>query len=45
MPDDREIAKGYAIKPIEEIAERAGIPPRYLEKYGPYKAKISGPSR
>ena len=43
MPDDREIAKGYAMKPIEEIAERAGIPPRYLEKYGPYKAKILWP--
>jgi len=43
MPDDREIAKQYAIKPIEEIAERAGIPPRYLEKYGSYKAKILWP--
>ena len=43
MPDDREIAKGYAMKPIEEIAERAGIPPGYLEKYGPYKAKILWP--
>ncbi len=40
MPNDREIAKGYAIKPIEKIAESAGIPARYLEKYGPYKAKI-----
>ena len=43
MSDDREIAKGYAIKPIEEIAERAGIPPLYLEKYGPYKAKVLWP--
>jgi formate--tetrahydrofolate ligase len=43
MPDDRDIAKGYSIKPIEEIAERAGIPPRYLEKYGPYKAKVLWP--
>jgi len=43
MPDDREIAKGYAIKPIEEIAERAGIQAGYLEKYGPYKAKVLWP--
>jgi formate--tetrahydrofolate ligase len=43
MADDREIAKGYAIKPIEEIAERAGIPPGYLEKYGLFKAKILWP--
>jgi formate--tetrahydrofolate ligase len=43
MPDDREIAKGYTIKPIEEIAERAGIPVRYLEKYGSFKAKILWP--
>ena len=43
MPDDREIAKGYPLKPIEEIAERAGIPVRCLEKYGAYKAKILWP--
>ena len=43
MPDEREIARGYAIKPIEEIAERAGIPVRCLEKYGPFKAKILWP--
>jgi len=43
MPDDREIAKGYTIRPIEEIAERAGIPTRYLEKYGAFKAKILWP--
>jgi formate--tetrahydrofolate ligase len=43
MPDDREIAKGYTIKPVEEIAERAGIPTRYLEKYGSFKAKILWP--
>jgi formate--tetrahydrofolate ligase len=43
MPDDREIAKSYVMKTIEEIAERAGIPPLYLEKYGPYKAKILWP--
>jgi formate--tetrahydrofolate ligase len=43
MPDDRDIAKGYVMQPIEEIAERAGIPPRYLERYGPYKAKVLWP--
>jgi len=43
MPDDREIAKKYGLKPIEEIAERAGIPAQYLEKYGPYKAKVLWP--
>jgi formate--tetrahydrofolate ligase len=43
MPDDREIAKGYPLKPIEEIAERSGIPAQCLEKYGPYKAKILWP--
>jgi formate--tetrahydrofolate ligase len=43
MPDDREIAQSYIMKPIEEIAERAGIPLEYLEKYGSYKAKIVWP--
>ncbi len=43
MPDDREIAKKFKIKLIEEIADRAGIPLGYLEKYGSYKAKIVWP--
>jgi len=43
MPDDSEIAKQYPLKPVEEIAGRAGIAPEYLEKYGPYKAKILWP--
>jgi formate--tetrahydrofolate ligase len=43
MPDDREIAKKRALKRIEEIADRAGIPAEYLERYGPYKAKILWP--
>jgi len=43
MPDDREIAKMQTLRPIEEIAERAGIPAQYLEKYGSYKAKILWP--
>ncbi len=43
MTDDREIAKQYPMKPIEEIAARAGIPAECLEKYGSYKAKILWP--
>ncbi len=43
MPDDREIARNSKMKPIEEIAERAGIPANCLEKYGAYKAKIAWP--
>jgi formate--tetrahydrofolate ligase len=43
MPDDSMIAKQYPLKPIEEIAERAGIPRQCLEKYGSYKAKILWP--
>lgn len=43
MPDDREVAKNYKMKPIEEIADRARIPLEYLEKYGSYKAKILWP--
>jgi formate--tetrahydrofolate ligase len=43
MLDDREIAKKFKMKSIGEIAERAGIPQEYLEKYGSYKAKILWP--
>ncbi len=43
MPDDREIAWKQPLKPIEEIADRAGIPASDLERYGPYKAKILWP--
>lgn len=43
MPDDREIAGKYPLKPIEEIAQRAGISPERLEKYGAHKAKILWP--
>jgi formate--tetrahydrofolate ligase len=43
MPDDREIAQSIKPRPIEEIAARAGISPKYLEKYGEYKAKILWP--
>jgi formate--tetrahydrofolate ligase len=43
MLEDSEIAKKSRMKPIGEIAERAGIPQGYLEKYGSYKAKILWP--
>ncbi|MBM3284497.1 MAG: formate--tetrahydrofolate ligase, partial [Candidatus Aminicenantes bacterium] len=43
MPKEREIASKVNIRPIEEIAERAGIPPGHLEKYGLYKAKVVWP--
>jgi len=43
MPDDREIAKEYPLKPIEKIAERAGIPVQCLEEYGSFKAKVLWP--
>ncbi|MGB7295587.1 MAG: formate--tetrahydrofolate ligase [Candidatus Aminicenantales bacterium] len=44
MRDDREIAKTKTLRPIEEIAERAGIGAKHLERYGPYKAKILWPT-
>ena len=37
---DIEIAQQCKMKPITEIAEKAGIPQNYLEQYGNYKAKI-----
>jgi formate--tetrahydrofolate ligase len=40
MLDDALIAKKAAIRPIEEIAGKLGLTDDYLEKYGPYKAKI-----
>ncbi len=38
---DIEIAQEAVMSPITEIAEKAGIDPKYLECYGNYKAKIS----
>ncbi|MCF3137738.1 formate--tetrahydrofolate ligase [Paenarthrobacter sp. AR 02] len=38
---DLEIAHKATMLPIEQIAERAGIPVAALELYGPYKAKIN----
>lgn len=37
---DQEIASQASIQPIEEIAEKAGIPMDALEMYGKYKAKV-----
>ena len=41
MLTDIEIAQGCQMKPIGEIAGKAGIPNDYLEPYGKYKAKVN----
>ena len=40
MLSDIEIAQNAKIKPITEIAEKAGIDPDKLDLYGKYKAKL-----
>lgn len=40
MKTDIEIAQSVPMKNIHEIAKVAGIPEKYLESYGNYKAKI-----
>ena len=40
MATDLDIARAATLKPIAEIAARAGIPADVLEPYGKYKAKI-----
>ena len=40
MLSDLDIARAATLRPIAEIAERAGIPADALEPYGKYKAKI-----
>ena len=40
MMTDIEIAQSTQMKPIQEIAETAGVPEKYLEYYGRYKAKV-----
>ena len=40
MLTDIEIAQSTPMKPIQEIAETAGVPEEYLECYGRYKAKV-----
>ena len=37
---DIEIAQSCEMKPISEIAKRAGVGDEYLEPYGKYKAKV-----
>ncbi|MDR2163114.1 MAG: formate--tetrahydrofolate ligase [Clostridiales Family XIII bacterium] len=37
---DIEIARNTPMDNIEVVAERAGIAPEYLERYGKYKAKV-----
>ncbi|WP_283170098.1 formate--tetrahydrofolate ligase [Curtanaerobium respiraculi] len=40
MLTDIEIAQATEARPIAEIAQKVGVPEKYLEQYGPYKAKI-----
>lgn len=40
MKTDIEIAQSIPMKDIHEVAKTAGIPEKYLESYGKYKAKI-----
>ncbi len=40
MTTDLEIARAATLKPIQEVAARAGIPEQALEPYGKYKAKV-----
>ncbi|SFK24487.1 formate--tetrahydrofolate ligase [Falsiroseomonas stagni] len=40
MASDLEIARKATLRPIQDIAARAGIPDDALEPYGKYKAKI-----
>jgi len=37
---DIEIAQSIEMRPISQIAERAGVDDKYVEQYGKYKAKI-----
>lgn len=37
---DIEIAQSVEMKPITEIAKKAGVEDKYLEQYGKYKAKV-----
>ena len=41
VPPDIEIAQEAHLKPIDQMAAEAGILPEELERYGPYKAKVS----
>ncbi|MGM0420111.1 MAG: formate--tetrahydrofolate ligase [Bacillota bacterium] len=41
MKSDIEIAQAATMKPISEIADKAGLKPEELEHYGKYKAKVN----
>ena len=41
MSTDLEIARAATLRPIAEIAAKAGIPAEAVEQYGKYKAKIA----
>ncbi|MBI4335672.1 MAG: formate--tetrahydrofolate ligase [Candidatus Omnitrophica bacterium] len=41
VPSDLDIAQAATMKPIIDVAKALGIPEKYLELYGNYKAKIS----
>src|SRR5215207_4747325 len=41
MATDLEIARAAVLRPIAEIAARAGVPESALEPYGAHKAKVS----
>jgi len=41
MDADVEIAQKAKLQPIGKIAKKAGIPEKYLEFYGKYKAKVA----
>ena len=41
MLSDLKIAQRAKLKPITEIAKKIGVPRKYLELYGDYKAKVS----
>jgi formate--tetrahydrofolate ligase len=40
MLSDIEISRAATLRPIQQIADRAGIPPDAVEPYGKYKAKL-----
>ena len=40
MKTDIEIAREISLHPIQEIAQRLGLPQQWLEPYGRYKAKV-----
>ena len=44
MKTDIEIAQSVELKPIYDVAAKAGIPANWVEPYGKYKAKILRPA-